>query len=101
MNPRLKAPPGNWSQRPLSMAERNLVLMRVADESSSRETPRISRSRLRCSPNGEVEAIRQKNIGVGQNSVNPTGALYPFAGDQREGESGTLEKYPQKARAWF
>src|SRR5579864_2755414 len=40
------------------MASRNRVLMRVAAEISSRETPRISRSRRRCSPKG-IEDIRR------------------------------------------
>src|ERR1700683_1754861 len=40
------------------MASRNRVLMRVAAEISSSETPRISRSRRRCSPKG-IEDIRR------------------------------------------
>src|SRR6202162_1529467 len=48
--------------------------MRVAAEISSRETPRISRSRLRCSPKG-VKDVRtdpgpRKNIGAASPSVN-------------------------------
>src|ERR1700683_3544814 len=39
------------------IASRKRVLMRVAAAISSRETPRISRSRRRCSPKG-VEDIR-------------------------------------------
>ena len=50
--------------------------MRVAAEISLSETPRISRSRLRCSPKG-VEDIRwepAKNIDAGRISVNDTRA---------------------------
>src|SRR5579862_8064049 len=72
MKPRLNAPPGSSFQRSFSMASKNLVLMRVAAEISLRETPRISRSRLRCSPKG-VEDIPwgpAKNIDAGGISVN-------------------------------
>ncbi len=80
MKPRLNAPPGSWSHCPLSIASRNLVLMRVAEETSSRETPRISRSRFKCSPKGEVDAIRwnpqpMKNIGAGPTRVNECRAI--------------------------
>jgi hypothetical protein len=49
--PRLKMPPGRTSQVSFSNAWRKRVLIRVAAAISSSDTPRISRSRLRCSPN--------------------------------------------------
>jgi hypothetical protein len=52
----------------------------VAEETSSRETPRISRSRFKCSPKGDVDAIRwnpqpMKNIGAGPTRVNECRAI--------------------------
>src|SRR5579862_5325555 len=76
MKPRLNAPPGSSFHRSFSIASRNLVPMRVAAEISLRETPRISRSRLRCSPKG-VEDIPwepAKNIDAARISVNDTRA---------------------------
>src|SRR6185437_8690200 len=72
MKPRLNAPPGSSFHRSFSIASKNRVLMRVAAEISFSETPRISRSRLRCSPKG-VEDIPwgpRKNIDAGGISVN-------------------------------
>src|SRR5690348_504685 len=76
MKPRLNAPPGSSFQLSFSIASKNRVLMRVAAEISLRETPRISRSRLRCSPKG-VEDIPwgpAKNIDADRISVNDTQA---------------------------
>src|ERR1700693_3660646 len=75
MNPRLNTPPGKSDHVSLSRAARYRVLIRVAAEISSRDTPRISRSRFRCSPKA-VEDIRRnsepnKNIGAASRGVNP------------------------------
>src|ERR1700678_2121455 len=57
MKPRLNTPPGIFSHSSFSSAAKKRGAMRVAKEISSRETPRISRSRFRCSPKG-VEDMR-------------------------------------------
>ena len=60
----------------LSIASKNRVLIRVAADTSSSETPLISRSRFKCSPNGVDDIPKgpqpKKNIGVGRRCVNHT-----------------------------